>query len=229
MSGLARINPAQLKAIHTLKGKAGLDDVLYRGILGRFGVVSSKDLTASQAGSLIETLKEAAPARPAHPKAVAMTGRYGAKIRALWISGWNLGVVRDRTDEAACAFVERQTGVQRTAWLVEPAKGRAAIEALKGWLARGAGVEWPPGHDAEIRDHKRAVVIAQWQRLIDLGIVLSGPVRLAGLQTVIENHVGRELANLADASLSAAELDGVSTLLGRRIRKALAAAGGPAR
>lgn len=222
----ALLSSAQLRAIHTLKGKAGLDDELYRGMLGRFGVASSKALTSGQAAQLIDTLQVAGPARPQHPKAVAMTGRYGAKIRALWISGWHLGVVRDRTDEAACAFVERQTGVQRTAWLVEPAAGRAAIEALKAWLAREAGVEWPPGREADIRDHKRAVLVAQWGRLVGLGIVMPGPVRLAGLQTVVENHVGRELANLADASLSAAELDAVSTMLGRRIRKGLGRASG---
>ena len=112
-------------------------------MLGRFDVVSSKELTSGQAAQLIDALQAASPARSRHPKAVAMTGRYGAKIRALWISGWNLGVVRDRSDEAACAFVERQTGVQRTAWLVEPAAGRAAIEALKAWLAREARVECP--------------------------------------------------------------------------------------
>lgn len=221
MPALALIRPEQVRAIHTLKSKARLDDALYRDMLARFGAASSKDLTASQACALIDRLREAAPARPSHPKAVAMTGRYGAKIRALWISGWHLGVVRDRSDEAACAFVERQTGVQRTAWLVEPAAGRAAIEALKGWLAREAGVEWPSGRETDIRDHKRAVLVAQWGRLVGLGIVMPGPVRLAGLQAVVENHVGRELANLADASLSTAELDAVSTILGRRIRKAL--------
>lgn len=219
--GAALLSTAQLRAIHTLKGKAGLDDGLYRSMLERFGVSSSKALTSSQAAQLIDSLQAASPSRAQHPKAVAMTGRYGAKIRALWISGWNLGVVRDRTDEAACAFVERQTGVQRTAWLVEPAAGRAAIEALKGWLAREAGVEWPTGHDAEIRDQKRAILVAQWGRLVDLGVVVPGPVRLAGLQTVIENHVDRYLVSLGDTRLTAAELDAVSTTLGRRIRKAL--------
>ena len=219
--GAALLSSAQLRTIHTLKGKARLDDGLYRDMLGRFGVASSKALTSGQAAQLIDALQIAGPARPQHPKAVAMTGRYGGKIRALWISGWNLGVVRDRTDEAACAFVERQTGVLRTAWLVEPAAGRAAIEALKGWLAREVGVEWPAGRDTDIRDHKRAVLVAQWGRLVDLGVVMSGPIRLAGLQTVVENHIGRELANLADTSLTATELDAVSTTLGRRIRKVL--------
>ncbi|MEN5083705.1 regulatory protein GemA [Bosea sp. TWI1241] len=219
MIALALISPAQLRAIHSLKGKARLDDALYRDMLRPFGVVSSKELTTGQAAQLIDRLQAASP-RQQHPKAVAMTGRYGAKIRALWISGWNLGVVRDRTDEAACAFVERQTGVQRTAWLTDPAKGRAAIEALKAWLAREAGIEWPSGHDAEVSDHKRAVLIAQWGRLVDLGIVHPGATRVGGLLTIVETQLGCELASLSDPRITSADLDKVSTVLGRRIRKA---------
>lgn len=220
MPAVALIRPEQVRAIHTLKSKAGLDDDLYRGMLGRFGVVSSKQLTASQAGSLIESLREAAPAKPSHPKAVPMTGRYGAKIRALWIAGWNLGVVRDRSDEAACAFVERQTGVMRTAWLVDPAQGRAAIEALKAWLAREGGVLWPSGHQAEPADHKLAVLQAQWIRLINLSVVRADDM-FSGLQIVIETEVDREISGVDDASLTSAELDRVSARLGRRIRKAI--------
>lgn len=223
MPAVALIRPEQLKAIHTLKGKAGLDDTLYRGLLGRYGVASSKELSASQAGSLIETLREAAPAKPKHPQSVPMTGRYGAKIRALWIAGWNLGVVRDRTDEAASAFVERQTGVMRTAWLVDPAQGRAAIEALKGWLRREAGVFWPSGQHPEPAEHKLAVLHAQWVRLINLHVVRADDM-FSGLHIVIETEVGRELSGPEDPSLTPAELDRVSAKLGRRIRKAIGSA-----
>ncbi|MFC5393044.1 regulatory protein GemA [Bosea vestrisii] len=202
--GAALLSSAQLRTIHTLKGKAGLDDGLYRQMLGRFDVVSSKELTSGQAAQLIDALQAVSPARAPHPKAVAMTGRYGAKIRALWISGWNLGVVRDRSDEAACAFVERQTGVQRTAWLVEPAAGRAAIEALKAWLAREAGVEWPTGHETDPTQHKIAVVLAQWRRLVGLGVVRADDPGLG--------VIGAE---------SSHDLDLVSGQLGRRIRKVL--------
>lgn len=220
MNAAALINPGQLKAIHTLKGQAGLDDGLYRDLLSGYGVASSKHLTLVQANALIEQLRAAAP-RSLHPRAVAMTGRYGAKIRALWIAGWNLGVVRDRTDEAACAFVERQTGVARTAWLVEPAQGRAAIEALKGWLARAANVDWPTGRDAMPADHKRAVVKAQWNRLIALGVVIPGAV-FSGLAVILETQAGRSFAGVDDPTVPDAVLDAVSAKLGRRIRKAAA-------
>lgn len=219
MNAAALINPGQLKAIHTLKGQAGLDDGLYRDLLSGYGVASSKHLTLVQANALIEQLRAAAP-RSLHPRAVAMTGRYGAKIRALWIAGWNLGVVRDRTDEAACAFVERQTGVARTAWLVEPAQGRAAIEALKGWLARAADVEWPGGHDVLPAQHKLAVIKAQWLRLIALGVVAPGSTAWDGLVTIVEAQIGREIVSIDDPSVPDRDLDAVSVKLGRRIRKA---------
>lgn len=189
-------------------------------MLGRYGVASSKELSASQAGSLIDALRQAAPAKPKHPQSVPMTGRYGAKIRALWIAGWNLGVVRERTDEAACAFVERQTGVMRTAWLVDAAQGRAAIEALKGWLRREAKIDWPASHQAAPAEHKLAVVMAQWRRLIQLGVVRADDP-LGGLHVVVETAIGRELAIVSDPSLTPAELDKVSAILGRRLRKAI--------
>ena len=43
---------------------------------------------------------------------VAMAG----KVRALWISGWHLGVVRDRTDAGLAAWLRRQTGLDAASW-----------------------------------------------------------------------------------------------------------------
>ena len=220
MIASAILNSGQLKAIHTLKGKAGLDEACYRDMLAGYGVSSSKHLTVVQANGLIEKLRDAAPGR-AHPRAVPMTGRYGAIIRALWIAGWNLGVVRDHSDEAACSFVERQTGVMRTAWLVEPAQGRAAIEALKQWIGREGGVDWPTERDSDTADRKLAVLVAQWQRLKALGVVQPDGPLVSGLLIVVETEVRRELHDLSDPSLTPAELDRVSAILGRRIRKAM--------
>lgn len=65
------------------------------------------------------------------------------------MSGWHLGVVRDRTDAALLAFLERQTGLEHTRFLVDAASARRMIESLKGWLAREAGVEWPASGSVE--------------------------------------------------------------------------------
>lgn len=70
-------------------------------------------------------------------------GTLGKTLTALWISAYHLGVVRDRRDSAACAFVRRQTGLDaaRFASVMQMAD---SIEALKRWMARDGGVDWSP-------------------------------------------------------------------------------------
>lgn len=72
----------------------------------------------------------------------SLSGRYAHKLQALWIAGWNLGVFRDRDDAALEAFVRRQTGLERERFLHHAGDAALVIEALKGWLAREAGVDW---------------------------------------------------------------------------------------
>ena len=69
-------------------------------------------------------------------------GTYAKKLQALWISGWNLGLVRDRRDQALAAFVKRQTKIDHPNWVRDPALAKQAIEALKDWLRRERGVMW---------------------------------------------------------------------------------------
>lgn len=52
-----RIAPSQIKAIHAVVGKLGIDDENYRHILhSRYGATSCKDLTWRQAEELLESL-----------------------------------------------------------------------------------------------------------------------------------------------------------------------------
>jgi hypothetical protein len=63
------ISPRQIKAIHAIKGKLGLDDDAYRDILqSRFKAASCKFLTWMQAEELLETLNGGGPSRPAKPQ-----------------------------------------------------------------------------------------------------------------------------------------------------------------
>lgn len=48
----------QIKKIHTLKSRLGLDDELYRDMLMSFGVGSSKNLTNAEAQVFIEILED---------------------------------------------------------------------------------------------------------------------------------------------------------------------------
>lgn len=160
----------QIRAIHALKSRARFDDDTYRDWLEReTGKRSCKLLSISQAVKVIDRLKtitndprsprEGASSDPAKPD---LSGPYAAKLRALWISGWHLGVVRDRRDKALLAFIRRQTGIDHTRWLREPADARKAIEALKSWLAREAGVHW-----RDRGDPKLGVIEAQLRLLGD--------------------------------------------------------------
>jgi phage gp16-like protein len=160
---------SQIGAIHAIAAKAGLDDDTRRDVIEReTGKRSAAELTLVEAGRVIEHLKGLAPAATAKG-AVRLDGPYAGKLRALWISAWLLGVVRERADKALLAFVERQTGLSHTRWLREPVEGAKAIEGLKKWIAREAGVEWPSGRKADIGDVKLAVIAAQHRRLAELG------------------------------------------------------------
>lgn len=167
------VSPRQIGAIHAIAKRLKLDEETRRDIIEReTGKRSSRQLTAAEAGRVINHLKVlSTPAQSVVGNtsngARRLDGRYAGKLRALWISGWNLGVVREPSDKALLAFVERQTGLSHTRFLREPADAAKAIEALKAWLARAAGVEWP-GPRADIIDVKRAVIVAQ-RRLLGLG------------------------------------------------------------
>ncbi|HEY9212082.1 MAG TPA: regulatory protein GemA [Ancylobacter sp.] len=163
----AAIDGAQIKRIHTLKGKVGLADGDYRDLLQRLtGKRSSKDLSFADAARIISHLQKAAGDAPSGGGQLA--GKYAGILRALWLDGWQLGVVRSSTDAALIAFVQRQTGVSHTRFLTEAEDARPAIEGLKKWLAREAGVEWPTGR-GDVEGAKRAVALAQFERLVAIG------------------------------------------------------------
>lgn len=159
-----------LAAIHVAKKQLGLDDDTYRDVLERVtGKRSAKFLTVAEGGRVLEEMRRLGFERTSKPDAAGalkLDGPYAAKLRALWISGWNLGVVHDRTDEAMAAFVKRQTGIDHVNWLRDAADATRAIEGVKAWLAREAGVQWP-GRAPLPNASKHAVIAAQL-RILDL-------------------------------------------------------------
>lgn len=179
---MSRATSRQIAAIHATAKAGGLDEAARREVMTAVaGKASSRDLTADEAGRVIERLKALAPSQ--RSPARRLDGRYASVLRALWLSGWNLGVVSNRRDEALIAFVERQTGIDHPRWLVDPADARKAIEGLKLWLKREAGVAWSDKHFVVHRDEagqvrgygdepcaKRSVIGAQRAILRDLGL-----------------------------------------------------------
>lgn len=213
---------AMISAIHALKSRAGMDDDTYRDLLEReAGCRSAKQLTVIEAGRVIDRLRDAAgDRRPVGAVAGLDASPVARKLQALWITGYNLGLIHDRTDRAMLSFLERQTGVSHTRFLAHPSEATAAIEALKSWLRRG-GVEWPPEKqrgDADILDVKRAVIEAQWRRLGELDDAFGRHHRDL---TAYASKVAR---CQAFEEFESYHYDEVQKALGNRIRAALAAA-----
>lgn len=132
-----------LRAIHAGVRRLELDDdlkrALYRQVTGKS---SAADMTETEREAVVAELRKRGfkPASKGPRKRIE--GKYAAKLQALWIAGWNLGLVRNRDDRALLAFVKRQTGIDHTRFLHHAEDAARAIEALKAWLARDVGVDW---------------------------------------------------------------------------------------
>ncbi|MGH7027354.1 gp16 family protein [Brevundimonas sp.] len=149
---------ANVAKVQIARKDLGLDDVAYRLMLERLtGHTSSADCTDAQLGLVLDEMK----AKGWTPKVVT-GGRIGRrarpvadhpsakKARALWLSLWHLGEVRDPSEPALEAFARRQLGVEQLQW-ADQAQCYKLIEALKamaeraGWSQDTSGL--PRGTD----------------------------------------------------------------------------------
>lgn len=163
-----------LAAIHVAKKQLGLDDDTYRAMLVRVtGKSSTRDMTEAERNRVVAELRAKGFKAGSTGPRKKLEGRYAAKLQALWIAGWNLGIVRDRTDEALIAFVKRQAGVDHVRFLYDPADARRAIEGLKGWLARAGKVDWWENDllPEWLRCDGAKIAVAQWNILAAAGEV----------------------------------------------------------
>lgn len=159
------------QAIYGLRKELGLDDDTARDFYQReVGKRSLRDMSVGEQVKVMQALQREVRGKGAGAQN-KLGGPYAGKLQALWISGYHLGVVRVRTDEAMLGFLERQTGIQHTRFLRNAADATRVIEALKAWLAREARVEWAD-HD----DPEDAVIAAQGRLLgFDKGEGLNDP------------------------------------------------------
>ncbi|MFP3944395.1 MAG: phage protein GemA/Gp16 family protein [Alphaproteobacteria bacterium] len=131
--------------IEVAKKQLGLDDDAYRDILVHlFAVRTRTSLNIAQLEELVRHF-ESLGFRPRSKAGTAGRPEH-AKMRALWLSLYHLGLVRDPSDRALSAFARRvtggkQTGVAALTW-VRGANAYKVIEALKEWGTRDAGVTW---------------------------------------------------------------------------------------
>ncbi len=147
------------------------------------------------------------------------------KLWAPWLSGWHLGVVDTPTEAALAAFIKRQTGLDAARWARDERHTAKAIEGLKAWLAREAGVDWSPHAAAqgEDIDNPRARVLeAQWRILAGLGVVRIGDPGALASYAARHAGIGRAISH---THLEAARATALIERLGGRIRRAKAGQG----
>ncbi|APO76085.1 hypothetical protein AM571_CH03291 [Rhizobium etli 8C-3] len=212
---------SSIAAIHVAKKQLGLDDDTYRAKLARItGKQSAKEMTEDERQKVLTVFRNdgfmPAPTARRGDGRQKLTGKYAKKLQALWIAAWNLGIVRDRGDSALVSFVKRQTGVDHTRFLVYADDANRAIEALKGWMRREAGVSYghTNGYDWLSADGAK-VAWAQWK------------VLTPGASLMVRKGFDGEVAKLTGKAMlqevTAAGWQSVMNDFGERVRKDKAA------
>ena len=157
--------------INMAKTQLGLDEDTYRAKLRNItGETSLRKMTETQLNQVIKVFENEGfrrgPKKSRHDGRRELTGPYLRKLRALWISGYNLGIIRNRDDRAMIAWIEEQTGIPDTRFLRAHTDARAAIEGLKGWLQREGGVSFGNLNGQEwLASEPAKVAWAQWKIL----------------------------------------------------------------
>ncbi len=177
-----------LAKVHCAKRDLRLDDDTYRDLLERVtGKRSAAECSTAELGRVLDELRSKGwtatrgPTR-AGTRKLATSGQ-ASKIRALWLSLYQLGEVKDPSEAALSAFVRRMTGVEALQWLT-PDKADTAIDALRGWCERIGFVEptaeelrkvneWRRGAGLDPVDAgflaKMALLEALWRKLLAAG------------------------------------------------------------
>lgn len=160
-----------IAAIHVARKELGLDDETYRAALVQVtGKSSSADMSEAERQKVLERFRQQGFKGYSKGARKPLEGRFAKKLQALWIAGYNLGLVKDRDDRALLAFVKRQTGIDHVRFLRHADDAAKAIEALKAWLARAGGVDWHA-----FTDPADCVLSAQIRKLgsIDAGYTMT--------------------------------------------------------
>lgn len=129
---------SMLAKVHIAKKDLVLDEDDYRQILlDEAGVASAGDADTKGLEAILRRFeglgwkavaKRGTAARAQSPMA--------KKARALWISLWHLGDVRNRSEKALESFAQRQLKCERMAW-ANQREAAKLIEALKAMAERG--------------------------------------------------------------------------------------------
>lgn len=143
---------ALIAQIHIAKKDLGLDDDTYRHALkAATGKTSAGDMTVPELHKAIAAFKERGfkvrPGKKTGPKSRAYTKTkhgteiggptQGDKIRALWLSMADDGIVRDRSEEALRNYIRKQTkGEYSAPQFCDADTASNIIERMKRWHRR---------------------------------------------------------------------------------------------
>jgi len=117
-----------LAAIHIAKKQLGLDDDDHRALCLRVtGIPSSKDMSEAERGKVLDEYR-----RLGFVDRRKLEGKYAAKLQALWIAAWNLGVVPSERDEALIGFVHRQTQIDHARFVALPRRRDGGDRGAQG-------------------------------------------------------------------------------------------------
>lgn len=159
-------------AIHVARKQLGLDDDAMRDVYQRVtGKRSLREMSPAEQNSVVQELRRTGFKPASNGSRKPLEGKFAKKLQALWIAAWNLGIVRERDDHALIAFVSRQTGLTHVRFLHDAGDAMKAIEGLKGWMTREAGVDWSTTLTADwLKLSGAQIAVAQWNILIAKGV-----------------------------------------------------------
>ena len=122
--------------IHVAKIQLGLDDDTYRALLiDLTGKDSCSRMTPKEQWRVIEEMKSKGfQKKPTHKGKRLISDPQAKKIRALWLTMADCGIVRDRSEKALASCMRRFTG--RTLEDATVKQCQAMIEILKQWFDR---------------------------------------------------------------------------------------------
>lgn len=209
-----------IAAIHVGLKQLGIEQDDARDLYERqTGKRSLRDMRPRELEAVVGELRRLGFKPSSKGAARRVEGRYAKKLQAMWIALWNLGLTADRTDRALVSFVQRQTKVDHTRFLHDPADAAKVIEALKGWMAREAGVEWR-GKSGLMATDGGKIAWAQFRLLVP-GATLIGNLSMFAAE--VAQILNTSPAGALD-ELSAADWRAVMNAFGARIRATRSAA-----
>lgn len=134
-----------VRLIHVARRNLNMDEDTYRAILHKAtGKTSTSDMTIPELEKTLEHFKRCGfKIRHARKDKHGKTARSiplaqdpdAKKIRALWLFLHELGLVRNKSENALAAYVKRITRVDALQW-IDSDQSNTVIESLKKWAMR---------------------------------------------------------------------------------------------